>query len=128
MSGESRVPGPTAPGSCRHLVVGSMALVLVAGCTLSPERPSRGDAHHPKPGGGQVIRERTLQDEWRGKTYGSLVEVIGAPRLKLSIPGRDPRLTWAVYYGIRDSLADCFDAFTIVVIDGEERIADYFCR
>jgi hypothetical protein len=28
----------------------------------------------------------------------------------------------------RDDAAGCFDAFTIVLVDGEERVADDFCR
>ena len=74
------------------------------------------------------MRERALQVEWRGKSYDRLVETLGKPLRKLAIPGRDPALTWAVFYGMRDARAGCFDAFTIVVVDGEERVVDYFCR
>jgi hypothetical protein len=74
------------------------------------------------------MRERAFQDEWRGKSYARLVESMGTPLRKLSIPGRDPALTWAVFYGMRDARAGCFDAFTIMVVDGEERVVDYFCR
>ena len=62
------------------------------------------------------------------KSYGGLVDALGTPQRKLAIPGRDPALTWAVSYGMRDARAGCFDAFTIVVVDGEERVVDYFCR
>lgn len=121
--------GPLQAGSdCRRIPAAVAALVLAAGCAAPGYRAARHDAHHSQPAWGQAARERALQAEWRGKPYDHLLETMGAPQRKLAIPGRDPALTWAVFYGMRDARAGCFDAFTIVVVDGEERVVDYFCR
>jgi hypothetical protein len=112
----------------RRLTLALATAVLSAGCAAPGHRTSAQDAHHPQPAWGQAVRERALQTEWRGKSYDKLVEAMGAPLRKMHIPGRDPVLTWAVFYGMRDTRAGCFDAFTIMVVDGKERVVDYFCR
>jgi hypothetical protein len=119
---------PASPISLPGLRIAAAALVLAAGCATPDSRGPRQDAHHLQPTEQQAARERRLQAEWRGKSFGSLLEAMGAPRARLDIPGRDPALTWAVYYGMRDTRASCFDAFTIMAVDSEERIVDCFCR
>lgn len=121
---------PRAAPRCprRHSSIAVLALAFAAGCAAPGHRTPRVQAHHPHPTWGQTAREHLLQAEWRGKSYDSLVESLGVPARKMLIPGRDPALTWAVYYGVRDARAGCVDAFTIMVVDGEERIVDYFCR
>lgn len=112
---------------------GWAALALTAGAALAgcaaPNATAPGSpGHHVQPIAQQLARERELRAHWRERPYAELVAAIGAPKRKLTIPGRDPALTWAAYYGVRDSGAGCFDAFTIVVGGGEERVVDYFCR
>lgn len=111
-----------------HSPVAALAFVFAAGCAAPGHRTPPPDARYHPPTWGQALREHLLQFEWRGKSYAHLVESMGPPLRMLAIPGGDPGLAWAVFYGIRDTRADCFDAFTIMIVDGEERVVDYFCR
>lgn len=101
-------------------------LLLLKGCTNMPadyrDRPiPRTEA--------RAQRESSLQATWRGRSYNSLVEAYGAPRLMMNVPGYRQLKTSVVVYEA-DTLSRCIDAFTVVVLRDTEEIvvSDYFCR
>lgn len=101
-------------------------LLLLKGCTNMPT-----DAHErisPR-GEARAQRENTLQAAWRGRSYQSLVEAYGAPKLMLNVPGYRQLKTSVVVYDA-DTPSRCIDAFTVVVLRDTEEIvvSDYFCR
>lgn len=75
-------------------------------------------------------REHMLQAAWRGRSYNSLLEAFGAPRMVMNVPGYRQLQTTVVVYGATDKVSRCIDAFTIVVHGETEEVvvSDYFCR
>lgn len=72
-------------------------------------------------------RERVLQAAWVGKSYSSLLETMGPPKVVMEIPGRS-HYSSARVYGVMDVDSQCIDAFTVVLQENDLIVASYFCR
>lgn len=110
-------------GKCLLLLA---PLLLLKGCTVMPA----GAHDRPLPRTeARAQRESALQAVWRGRSYNSLVEAYGAPRLLLNVPGYRQLKTSVVVYDT-DNSTRCIDAFTVVVLRDTDEIvvSDYFCR
>lgn len=110
--------------TCKPLLL--IMLALLGGCALVPTGPEeRRGRIEPR-----LQRENTLQTAWRGRSYSTLVEAFGSPKLVMNVPGYRPVKTSVVVYGSLDKVTDCIDAFTVIVhgSTGEVTVADYFCR
>lgn len=101
-------------------------LLLLKGCSVMPTDNHERLAPRSE---ARTQREHMLQAAWRGRTYSSLVEAFGAPKLVMNVPGYRQLKTSVVVYG-GDTPSRCIDAFTVVVVRETEEIlvSDYFCR
>lgn len=101
-------------------------MLLLKGCTLMPgDFQDRSHGREPR-----AQRESMLQTAWRGRSYNSLVEAFGAPRLVMNVPGFRQVKTSVVVYPASDTASRCIDAFTVIVRGDTEEVivSDYFCR
>jgi hypothetical protein len=108
-----------------------VSALLLGGCSSIPaDYNANGDAAEMARVRRSAMRERELQNAWRGKPYVALVEAYGAPSMIMNVPGFRPLKTSVAVYGVRDDSSRCIDAFTVVKhgVTGEWTVADYFCR
>lgn len=100
--------------------------VIMSGCAII--YPGKGDERFKDDA--LIQREKELQSMWRGKSYLSLVSAYGQPRVFMDVPGHRALKTSVAVFGIQNESVKCIDAFTIIVLekDGENIVADYFCR
>jgi hypothetical protein len=105
--------------------------LLIGGCSSVPaKKPSRPMEGRPMSFATEILRkhrEKVLQEVWIGKSYSSLLELMGPPEVEMDIPGRT-HYSSARVYGVMDDDSQCIDAFTVVLHDSDLIVANYFCR
>lgn len=104
------------------------ATLLLDGCAIAPHEQAGGpnsEALEPR-----HHREQRLQTTWRGRTYQSLLQAYGTPKMIMGVPGYRPLRTSVAVYGVIDRASDCIDAFTLIADNqnGDLTVSDYFCR
>jgi hypothetical protein len=102
--------------------------LLFTGCaTEHPENGSIDGLEHQE---SRAYREQRLQATWRGRSYHSLLQKYGTPKMVMTVPGYRPLQTSVIVFGVIDRASDCIDAFTVVTEKptGDMTVADYFCR
>lgn len=117
----------TAAAAGRRFCVLAGLLLLVPGCaTVSDGNAGRVQQHAAS----RLKRESMLQSAWRGRTYRSLLDAFGPPRMVMAVHAYFPRRTDVVVYEPSDTVSGCIDAFTIVTERPEDEtlVVDYFCR
>jgi hypothetical protein len=72
-------------------------------------------------------REKVLQATWGGRSYSSLLETLGPPKVVMEIPGRSHHSSARVY-GVMDVDSQCIESFTVVLKENDLIVVSYFCR
>jgi hypothetical protein len=114
--------------TCRRLCVGLLSTALLGACSSTPGLAGHSTKASPKLNVVQLRkqRERTLTSMWDGKSYASLIEVLGQPSVVMEIPGQAAQT--ASIYGILDEATQCIDTFTVARLNMEMMVENYFCR
>ena len=114
--------------TCRRICLGLLSTALLSACSSTPGLAGGGAKASSMLDVAKLRqqRERTLTSMWNGKSYASLIEVLGQPRVVMEIPGQAAQS--ASIYGILDEATQCIDTFTVARLDMEMMVDNYFCR
>lgn len=110
--------------TCRRFCLGLLCTALLGACSSAPGLA--GASAKLNVAQLRQQRERTLTSIWNGKSYASLVEVLGQPSVVMDVPGHEAQT--ASIYGILDETTQCIDTFTVARFDTEMIVDNYFCR